>query len=155
MLVFILLFAGIFLFMPLSIPDSALLWLRTLGIWAFAAAFMIADRFLLTSFSYAIEKDGDTLDLRISELHFKRIRTVCRVSVFCVAGIEHASKDHPHAIPRGAKKFNYCSELFPKKYCILKIEDGDEVAFLKISPDDGLISLIIELSGYKKIDKIQ
>ena len=155
-LVFILLFTGIFLFVPIPVGDDILLWLRTGGVWAFACAFMISDRYLLTSYTYIIEKSADGgCDLVVSELHFKRIRTVCRVSVFSVAQVARNEKGKKFKIHRGMRKFNYRAELFDENYYILRIDEDGGSAFIKFSPDDKLISLICELSGHKKIDKGQ
>ena len=147
-LVFICLFAGIFLFMPLSLGDSVMLWLRALGIWAFAGAFIVTDRYLLTSYTYIIEEnENGGADFVVSELHFKKRRTVCRISVSDIAELSQNDKKHKFAYPKKARKYNYTAELLPDKYTVLRVEDNGNTAYIRFSPDEKMLFLIGKLQG--------
>ncbi len=147
-LVFICLFAGILLFMPLSLGESVMLWLRAIGIWAFACAFIVADRYLLTSYTYIIEENANGgADFVVSELHFKKRRTVCRISVSDIAEISQNGKKHKFAFPKNARKYNYSSELLGNKYTVLRVEDEGGSAFIRFSPDEKMLFLIKKLQS--------
>lgn len=147
-LVFICLFAGIFLFMPISLSESAMLWLRTIGIWAFACAFIVADRYLLTSYTYILEEnENGGADFVVSELHFKKRRTVCRISVLDIADISQNSKKDKFVFPKNARKYNYSSELLENKYTVLRVEDEGGSAFIRFLPDERMLFLIRKLQS--------
>ena len=147
-LVFLCLFAGIFLFMPLSLGESVMLWLRAIGIWAFACAFIVADRYLLTSYTYILEEnENGGADFVVSELHFKKRRTVCRISVLDIAEISQNDKKNKFVFPKNVRKYNYSSELLGNKYTVLRVEDEGSSAFIKFSPDEKMIFLIRKLQN--------
>ena len=141
--VFICLFLGIFLFAPLSFADSVLLWLRAGGIWAFAAAFMISDRYLLISYTYLIEENSNGApDFVVSELHFKKRRTVCRISLSEIESIEFIKKGKPANLPNRARAFNSRSEFLTSDCYLLRGETADGKFFIKFSPDVKMANII-------------
>ena len=149
-IVFFCLVSGIVLFMPSTLSEDLSLWLRVIGIWAFAAAFIVTDRYLFTSYTYIIDqKDDGSVDFIVSELHFKKHRTVCRIAVGEIAAISRIEKGKKPALPKKTRIFNYQAELFSQSYHLLRVENTDGEFFIKFSPDLKIISLISELSCHK------
>ena len=134
--VFFLMIAGIVLFMPNGMSYDASLWLRTAGIWAFAIAFIIADRYLLTSYTYIIdENENGTFDFVVSELHFRRRRTVCRISLSEIASISRIEKKKKTKLPKKARVLYYFAEVAPQNLYLLHVVNEDGEAYLKFTPD--------------------
>lgn len=147
--VLICIFAGIALFIPLPVSDGILLWLRAVGLWAFACAFVIADRYLLTSYTYIIEETDGGADLIISELHFKKRRTVCRISLFEISSLTLSEKNRPFAFPRRARIFNYRADFLSRRFFVIQGEDKDGDFFIKFSPDAKMASIIFGFLSHK------
>ena len=146
--VFFLMIAGIVLFMPSDLSYDVTLWLRTAGIWAFAFAFIISDRYLLTSYTYVLEEtDGGTLDFVVSELHFRRRRTVCRISVYEIASISRI--EHKVKLPKKAKVFYYFAEIAPQNLYLLHIVNDDGELYIKFTPDAKAAEIIASAIGNK------
>ena len=141
--VFFFMIAGILLFMPVDLPFDASLWMRSFGIWAFALAFIFADRYLLTSYTYIIEQtDSGSIDFLVSELHFRRRRTVCRISLDEIKDIRPDEKGKKSKLPKKARVFYYLAELPVRQAYILRIENEDGELFIKFSPDARMAELI-------------
>ncbi len=130
---------GIALFLPIADNTSLLLWLRTAGLWAFFAAFVIADKFLFTSFSYTVTEDGD---LVIDELRFRRHRTVCRISLDDIDSMSYVKKGDKSVPRRGPRVYNYRAELPTRALTLLRGEDSDGEFFIKFAPDAKLTDII-------------
>ncbi len=149
-IVFFCLISGIILFMPTELGDEVSLWLRVIGIWAFAAAFLVTDRYLFTSYTYIIDQsENGSVDFIVSELHFKKRRTVCRIDLGEIAAVEKVEKGKKLTLPKKARIFNYRAELFAQSYFLLRVENPDGEFFIKFSPDSKIINLIGELSHHK------
>ena len=134
--VFFLMIAGIVLFMPNELSYDTTLWLRTAGIWAFAFAFIISDRYLLTSYTYVIEEtDAGTFDFVVSELHFRRRRTVCRISVSEIASIVRIEQSPKQKLPKKARVLYYFAEISPQNLYMLHIVNDDGELYIKFTPD--------------------
>lgn len=121
------------------------------AIWALAGV-LFALRLLGTTYVYSIFRDatrGD-IDLVISEVRFGRSRSVCRISLFDIEEIffEKSKRSRFKRKKRGTGRlYNYCADVFPSKYCILRIS-GNERSYIKFSPDE-TISDILRLNGIK------
>lgn len=124
-------------------------------------AAMLAVRFIGTRYVYKITfgalGDGE---LSVSELRgfygkssdVKSCRTVCRVGLFDVKeatvferGDESRTKikEMKKRIRRErAAVYNYLPDVFADKYALLRIENGDGISYLKLSPDGELMRII-------------
>lgn len=130
---------GIALFLPISDSSSLLLWLRTGGLWAFFAAFVIADKFLLTSYIYSLEETDGAPDLVIEEIHFRRRRIVCRISLDEIVSMKKGDKTAPR---RGLRVYNYRAEFPSRGFFLLRGEDADGEFFIKFAPDTKMADII-------------
>ena len=129
--------------------------------WLLLLAAMLAVRFIGTRYVYKITfgalGDGE---LSVSELRgffgkssdVKSCRTVCRVGLFDVKeatvferGDESRTKikEMKKRIRRErAAVYNYLPDVFADKYALLRIENGDGISYLKLSPDGELMRII-------------
>ena len=133
------------------------------AVW-FMAGVLYAVRLLATGYAYSIFRDADSgvADLVIAELRFGKSKTVCRVSLFDVkemrvydpvADVYRARSEGKRRIKRSkrprpdrkaypsAKGYNYCVDVFPAKYCLIRIS-GDETEYVKFMPDRVIINAI-------------
>lgn len=132
------------------------------SVWLVLGA-LFAVRLLGTGYIYSILRDPDSseIDLAINELHLGKSKTVCRVSLFDVKELlvyDPFSKDLPahkskcragrRSRPRpnrkkygDAKLYNYCVDVFPTKYCLIRISEG-RGAYVRFMPDDFIVEVI-------------
>ncbi len=134
---------GLALFLPITENGMAMLWLRTAGVWFFAGAFVVTDKYLITSYTYKIEgTDTGVPDLIIAELRAKKSRTVCRISLSDVTSLERLQKNEKRAFKKGSRVFNYRADLLPAECLLLTGTDRDGEFFIKFAPDKKTIELI-------------
>lgn len=122
---------------------------------------LIAVRFVGTRYSYSVVlyPSGDG-DLVITELRgyfgkkntVKVRKTVCRVSLsdICETDALNSDKDgkkRMKALKKEARRekaeiYNYCADVFPSSFTVIKISDGDGVSYVKLSPDAELMAFL-------------
>lgn len=121
---------------------------------------LFALRLLSTGYVYAIFRDAysSKLDLVISEIKLGKSKAVCRISLYDIKEI--LEYDSSRKVQRGkrnkfkrqkrvrpdrkngeGKYYNYCQDILPTKYCILRVS-GSETAYIKFSPDETMLSII-------------
>lgn len=122
---------------------------------------LLAVRFVGTRYSYSIilypSGEGDLVmnELRGyfgKETTVKVRRTVCRVSVADIRETEAFKNDkngkkrrrklRKEAWGERAAVYNYCADVFPESYAVIKISDRDGTSYVKFSPDEKLLSLL-------------
>lgn len=122
---------------------------------------VIAVRFVGTRYSYSVilYPSGEG-DLVISELRgyfgkentVKVRKTVCRISVLDIRETAAVKNDKEgkkrikalkkEARREGAAIYNYCADVFPEAYTVIKVSDRDCTSYIKFSPDEKLLSLL-------------
>ncbi len=127
----------------LLIPNSLVLWLalmlRTLGLCLIASAFPLADRFVLTFYTYSLTLESGEPELIITERRRRRIRVVCRI--YCSAIL--TLTEPGGALEKTDRRFNYCPDLRRRqKSHILTLDDDGRVA-IAFCPDKRLCELIL------------
>ena len=124
-------------------------------------AVLLSIRFIGTRYVYKITVNSfGEGELTVSELRgffgkagdVKSQRTVCRVDISDVKEsvvLERSEKGR--ASMKNEKKrirreratvYNYSADVFADKYALLRIENADEVAYLKLSPDEEMLKII-------------
>lgn len=116
--------------------------------------FLIVKRFLATGYSYAVYADRGTgrVDLVIFEhtLAEKEPKTVCRVSLAAITGVEvfDSGKDSRRRgraalkATEGMSFGNYCVSILPRSYCLVCYNEGGECGALKLAVDKGLVEIL-------------
>jgi hypothetical protein len=148
--VIILVSAGIMLFFPTPLPKNVSLLLPYVGILAFLVAFATYCKYIRTSYIYTVEISSvGSLDFTVTQLFFKRKRTVCRISVSDVTELceiqrrkRRKQKENFESRKKSAT-YKYFSELFCRSYCIIYLsenENGESIAF---TPDEKLKKIIL------------
>lgn len=120
-------------------------------------AAMLSVRFIGTRYVYKITVDArGEGELSISELRgffgrsgeVRSQRTVCRVELFDVReAVIPERADELKKIKRQIRReraavYNYLPDVFADKYALLRIENGDGISYLKLSPDGELMRII-------------
>ncbi len=131
--------AGFFLLLPYPVADWLHYTLCTLGICLMISAFLLADRFVLTRFTYSLSLESGELELIVTERRRRRRRVVCRI--LCSSIIRLVEPGKP--TERTDRRFNYCPDLRRRKSShFLIVEDGD-LASISFCPDNQLCELIL------------
>ena len=133
--------------------------LRALGVLCALAAIMLAERFLLRGFSYAVGGDGST-DLTVTVLRGVRCgRTVCRVSASGGKLERYSSAARSECRAEGIAVINYCVDIFPEvSYIFIPAEalnaakapelaHKDELCAIRFQPDAALAELLENMSA--------
>ena len=117
----------------------------------FTLAVLILTRYVFKSYLIKIsESSPGHFDLTVTECKGKENKTqttVCRVSI---DNLEKAvlktceNKDELSLLEKGRKVFSYCPDLSPERECYLFVTECGEPLLLKISPDDTLLSILLE-----------
>jgi hypothetical protein len=124
------------------------------GALALFCAFLLACRYLLTSYVYRIEeRDGFGYDLTVEQIFVKRRRTLCRIAVEDIERLEAVDgKRKKKKNKKSAQKcvtYRYFSELFCRRYLIMELSEDDGRVRVIITPDEKLTGILRELSGNK------
>ena len=139
---------GIVSFAPFDISEKYSLWLKALGFVLLAAAFILADRYVMTYFSYSIEKnDEGGIDFCVREIRYRRARVVCRVYLHEIKEIKKIKKGKQSDISRGALVFNYRRDFLPSEHFLIRGEGKDGEFFIRFSPDDEMVNIIRDFLG--------
>lgn len=133
--------------------------LRALGVLCALAAIMLAARFLLCGYSYAVGGDGST-DLTVTELRgVRRGRTVCRVSASGGKIERYSSAARSECRAEGISVINYCVDIFPATSYIFipaealnaakapELAHKDELCAIRFQPDAALAELLENMSA--------
>lgn len=149
-------FVGALLLIPTGTPGLFTNILGSLAPVCFLFGLIATDRFLLTSYTYVLERDdlsGEVL-FRVTERHGKRLRVVCRIAVHEVYDIKDASGgEDTYKMPKGMTKYSYCPPLSKKERIALLISDGDGECAVFISADERLRGLLLSFSSYGKYER--
>ena len=109
-------------------------------------------KYTLSSYSYAIIKDGDGYDLTVSELKRRSNITVCRIALDGIEQITLASRSDKDLCTKlteaskGTKTYNYTVDLAPAEYIHLITNECGERITIKLSYDKRLFEI---LEGYR------
>lgn len=133
--------------------------LRALGVLCALAAIMLAARFLLCGYSYAVGGDGNT-DLTVTELRgVRRGRTVCRVSASGGKIERYSPAARSECRTEGISVINYCVDIFPATSYIFipaevlnaakapELAHKDELCAIRFQPDAALAELLENMSA--------
>ena len=139
--------AALALFVPYN-TDAAetLIFLRGMGTCAFVLGFIIADRFVFTLYSYAIDASDSGYEFTVHSVRYGRIRTVCRVTDEMIKDIYRYEAKRARA--EKIRKYNYCPEMSKKNRYSLYVDDG-KAAFIFISPDETTVNIIKNIINRK------
>ena len=124
------------------------------GALALFCAFLLACRYLLTSYVYRIEeRDGFGYDLTVEQIFVKRRRTLCRIAVEDIESLEavdgkRKKKDKSKKSAQRCVTYKYFSELFCRRYLIMELPEEDERVRVIITPDEKLTGILRELLGH-------
>ena len=132
---------GLLLFLPFGFIDWLEATLRCLGFWLLVLSFPVAERWVMTSFSYAVSRDVDCgeLELTVTERRRGRSRVVCRVWLSSVTALY--LPDKKPRFGREARRFNYCPDL--RRRCHHLVLEDEGVAVLRFCPDAELERLFL------------
>ena len=122
--------------------------LQTLGLVFAMAGIMLCTRYLMTGYVYALEQNGECIDLVITEEKGKARRTVCRLSV------NGATLTHSGKLPITEKKrktYNYCPAAFDKNARWFFSPEAENEA-VKLSVCDELLLALLS-AGANYIDE--
>ncbi|MBQ8387857.1 MAG: hypothetical protein IJX46_02915 [Clostridia bacterium] len=123
------------------------------GALALFCAFLLACRYLLTSYVYRVEeRDGFGYDLTVEQIFVKRRRTLCRIAIEDIESLEAVEgKRKKNKRKKSAPKcvtYKYFSELFCRRYLIMELPEEDARVRVIITPDEKLTGILRELSGH-------
>ena len=145
-----------------SVEDTVFQMYFRCASWIFLIlGILLAARFIGTRYSYSVVlyPSGDG-DLVITELRgffgrenvVKARKTVCRVRISDVRetvtvkndkdGKKRMRSQRKDARLEKAATYNYCADVFPESFAVIKISDLDGVSYVKFSPDEELLKLI-------------
>ncbi len=143
--------AAILMLVTFLAPNMGYRWaVQLLSIGMLVMQIFITTRYIMKNFIYAVLRDGDDLDLTVTEVQGKNRVTVCRISLDSIEKVVVVeSADRPadtelkNSIKAQKRKmFNYCADLFSEKYmCVLSNESGTPIA-IKLSWDEKLCELL-------------
>ncbi len=129
---------GLLLILPFPFAPWLVYLMRTLGLCLIVSAFPVADRFVLTSYTYTFSLESGEPELIITERRRRRIRVVCRI--YCSAILSLTEPEKP--AEKTDRRFNYCPDLRRKRKAhTLTVDDGGPVSVL-FCPDERLCELI-------------
>ncbi len=141
--------AAIVLFMTSGLefmPYPSLM--QSVSVIMIAVAIMLMGRYLLRHYLYRIADDGEGPDFMVDELSRRGRYTVCRLGLSHLIMAEPWSENNK---PRGsAKVYNYCVEMRPKDSWLLVFEDGEDRIYIRLSPDEKLISYFRDAVALRK-----
>ena len=142
-LIAICLCAGVMLFWPISENKTVDMLLKAFGLWAFFGSFVLAYKFIWTSYTYTLEKNNGSVDLTVDCIFIKRKRTVCRISVSDIENIKLKLKGKK-AEPTDKKVpvYKYFACLLCRSYCILELSEKEDNAIILLTPDEKMLNLI-------------
>lgn len=130
-----------------GIPYPALLQLCM--VFALIGMVMLISRCLLRQFIYTVcePESGDrgVADLVITERYGNHVTVVCRISVGDIAEITRMTAENRRETSemlRRQRVYHYTAQLWGDGFYLLRVLDEDEVFYLRIVADDGLISTI-------------
>ena len=110
--------------------------LQTVSIAMMSAAILIMGRYLLKSYLYRIEENGDFV---VEEISRTMCYAVCRLELSKLTDLRPWSKE---AKPKKVKLYNYCVDLAPADSYRLTFLDGEETIYIRFSPDEKMLSLL-------------
>ena len=107
------------------------------------AALAVLSRYTFKSFTYSVqERDGEGLDLIITERQGKRRFAVCRIALSGIEEIivpDENNKDVLKKKRAGRKVFAYYVEIKPQSECYVFTTECGEPLLIKLSPDEKLL----------------
>lgn len=142
-LIIICLCAGIMLFWPISEDRTVDMLLKAFGLWAFFGAFVVAYKFIWTSYVYTLERNGVGVDLTVDCIFIKKKRTVCRISVDDIENVRIKIRKKKADLPdKKVPRYKYFACLFCRSYCILELSENEDNAIILLTPDEKMLNLI-------------
>ncbi|MBO4213177.1 MAG: hypothetical protein J5894_03580 [Clostridia bacterium] len=105
----------------------------------FEAGLLLADKMLLTSYTYRIEPGDAGTDITVTERRYKRDIVVLRLDVSAVREIKEYKRDK-----KQRKTYKYRAIFSKEKKHIMTVNDGDEVDVL-IAADENFINALKNL----------
>ena len=138
--------AGVMLFWPVSENKTVDMLLKAFGLWAFFGAFVLAYKFIWTSYTYTLEKNNGSVDLTVDCIFIKRKRTVCRISVDDIESIKiklkGKSAEKSDKTDKKLPTYKYFACLLCRSYCILELSENENNAIILLTPDEKMLNLI-------------
>ncbi len=130
---------GLVLMIPFSLAPWIVYTLRTLGICLIVSAFIFADRFVLTLYTYTLSLESGEPELIITERRRRRIRVVCRIYCSSILSLTEPEKQGVST----ERRFNYCPDLRRRKKAYTLTVDDDGPVSIAFCPDKRLAELIL------------
>ncbi len=116
----------------------------------FAAAVVVAVRYLMRSYRYRLEQTDRGIDLAVTEQYGKKIGVVCRISIEEIVEIRAASEMDKRETRRWIGKkwlYPYVATIHPRDLTYLLVQSNETQYLIKICADHGLIDCIKHYKG--------
>ena len=104
---------------------------------------LVAGRYLLKDYSYAVMDTDESLDFVVFERKGKKQSVVCRVALDgCCALFESYGECSTYLKDTPFRRYDYCIEIGAKDARVLLIRDDDHYAAVRFMPNDRMTVLL-------------
>ena len=103
-------------------------------------AVMLMGRYLLRYYLYRVEEAEGQTDFTVTEITRRGGTTVCRLGLSQLLAVKEWNGENQP--PRGRKIYNYCVDARPVRSWLLEFADGEDVIFIRFSPDERMLAIL-------------